>query len=418
MTENINKFGIKDIFSVIKKNIILILGLFFVSFSLFGLITIKKLLNTNKTNTNISKIYTASIDYYLEPKSEILNNENINFFRAIPDDFVAFLNTSACADYIYNRLLDIYNIGELAQNTYQDQTIENNSFQIKNIKNLYTVKREKNTMIVKVASFARDKKMCEDILKIIKEYTNFELKKVINSTKIQESNTIVQFLDSNQILEEYPDSNFNLEFNISKTKITKIIIKNLILPVFVLMFLLVFSLALFSYFNPTLNRMSDFCEYDIQILGELNQKNDEQYKYISNNIIDISKQENKKVFVFFSSIYNQNSTKKINLINIISKIQENISNKSIKTSLINNINLNLDDDKLAQKVDLESQNSDIILVCVPNILEKSEAFECAKTYKNIILIEKCLHSYYSNYEKIIFCLNQHKISPRGVIILN
>ena len=73
---------------------------------------------------------------------------------------------------------------------------------------------------------------------------------------------------------------------------------------------------------------------------------------------------------------------------------------------------------LSKKIDSESQDNDIIFVCIPNILEKSEAFECAKMCKNIILIEKCVKSKYSDYEKVIFYLNQNKISPKGVVILD
>ncbi|MBQ3092663.1 MAG: hypothetical protein IJC57_00115, partial [Clostridia bacterium] len=204
----------------------------------------------------------------------------------------------------------------------------------------------------------------------------------------------------------------------STTKTLRIIIKNLILPVFILMFLLIFTLSLFSYFNPTLNRMSDFSEYTIPIIGELNPKNVEKYKYIANSILDIFNTENKKIFVFTTSIHNKYLTRNFNIVNIIIKIQEIISNKNIKISFINNTNLNFSSDMLSKKIDSESQDNDIIFVCIPNILEKSEAFECAKMCKNIILIEKCVKSKYSDYEKVIFYLNQNKILPKGVIILD
>ena len=416
LAENINKFGIKDIFSVIKKNIVLISSLFFVFLFVFSLTTHKQIVN-NKDVIDDSKIYVASIDYYLEPKIELLNNENINFFRAIPDDFVALLNTHACKNYVYDELLSRHNIGDIEQKMLSN-TINNSDIATKNIENLYIAKREKNTMVVNLTSVSYDPEICKEILNVCNQYIDFKLKKSINQANIQPSNVIVQLSNPDKILEEYPELNFKFNQNNSKTKTLRIIIKNLILPVFILMFLLIFTLSLFSYFNPTLNRMSDFSEYTIPIIGELNPKNVEKYKYIANSILDIFNTENKKIFVFTTSIHNKYLTRNFNIVNIIIKIQEIISNKNIKISFINNTNLNFSSDMLSKKIDSESQDNDIIFVCIPNILEKSEAFECAKMCKNIILIEKCVKSKYSDYEKVIFYLNQNKISPKGVVILD
>ncbi|MBQ3092739.1 MAG: hypothetical protein IJC57_00515, partial [Clostridia bacterium] len=259
LAENINKFGIKDIFSVIKKNIVLISSLFFVFLFVFSLTTHKQIVN-NKDVIDDSKIYVASIDYYLEPKIELLNNENINFFRAIPDDFVALLNTHACKNYVYDELLSRHNIGDIEQKILSN-TINNSDIATKNIENLYIAKREKNTMVVNLTSVSYDPEICKEILNVCNQYIDFKLKKSINQANIQPSNVIVQLSNPDKILEEYPELNFKFNQNNSTTKTLRIIIKNLILPVFILMFLLIFTLSLFSYFNPTLNRMSDFSEY-------------------------------------------------------------------------------------------------------------------------------------------------------------
>ena len=143
LAENINKFGIKDIFSVIKKNIVLISSLFFVFLFVFSLTTHKQIVN-NKDMIDDSKIYVASIDYYLEPKIELLNNENINFFRAIPDDFVALLNTNACKNYVYYELLSRHNIGDIEQKMLSN-TINNSDIATKILK-IYILQNERKTL--------------------------------------------------------------------------------------------------------------------------------------------------------------------------------------------------------------------------------------------------------------------------------
>lgn len=143
--------------------------------------------------------------------------------------------------------------------------------------------------------------------------------------------------------------------------------------------------------------------------------NEENFKYLANNIIDISRNESKKVFGFTSSLSINN--KKINdlYINIPKNIYEIILNKGIKIKLIDNSMLELDNIKLKENLDFDINNYDLIFVCISNILQNSESFECAKVCKNIILVEKYMYSYYKNYEKILFYLGQFNIIPRGVI---
>ena len=60
MTQNINKFGVQDIWSVFKKNLILILIFSFFSCVIFGFATCKKMINIFKNSNSIennSQIY-------------------------------------------------------------------------------------------------------------------------------------------------------------------------------------------------------------------------------------------------------------------------------------------------------------------------------------------------------------------------
>lgn len=275
MTQNINKFGVQDIWSVFKKNLILILIFSFFSCVMFGFVTCKKMINIFKNSNSIennSQIYVASIDCYVEPSTEILSNENSNFCRAIPDDIIALLNSDICANYIYEKLLNLHTKEYLLNNTniISNENNTNKIITIDDVKNLYACKREKSTMLIKLSSFAYDKKLAEDILNFCREYTNLKLKKVMKYAQIHESKSTIKLINTEELLtENYMDANFEQKNNISKKNILKVVIKYFMLPVMALVFLLIFGLCLISYFNPNLNRMSDFCEYNVPVLGEV-----------------------------------------------------------------------------------------------------------------------------------------------------
>ncbi len=275
MTQNINKFGVQDIWSVFKKNLILILIFSFFSCTIFGFITCKKIINIFSNSNSIennSQIYVSSIDFYVEPSTEILSNENSNFCRAIPDDIIALLNSDICANYICEKLLNLHTKEYILNNTniILNKNNINKIITIDDIKNLYACKREKNTMLIKLSSFAYDKKLAQDVLDFCREYTNLKLKKVMKYAQIHESKSTTKLINTEELLSEnYVDINFKQQNNSSKKNILKIIIKYFVLPVIVLIFLLIFGLCLISYFNPNLNRMSDFCEYDVPVLGEI-----------------------------------------------------------------------------------------------------------------------------------------------------
>ncbi len=143
--------------------------------------------------------------------------------------------------------------------------------------------------------------------------------------------------------------------------------------------------------------------------------NEENFKYLANNIIDISKNESKKIFCFTSSL--SISNKKINdlYINVTQNIYKIILNKGIKIKIIDNSISKFDNIKLKEILKLDLESYDMIFVCISNVLQSSESFECAKICKNIILVEKYMYSYYKNYEKILFYLKNFNIIPRGVI---
>ncbi len=149
----------------------------------------------------------------------------------------------------------------------------------------------------------------------------------------------------------------------------------------------------------------------------------ESYKYIANNLICASKEENKNIFAFVSSSCNLNEIvinigeeagKKVKtlVVNVCfdDKVEGFSDSKDIKVISINGLAEKFKDDLLKYKSEF-----DLVLVSLNSILTKAEAFEYAKICKEIIIAEKCTECYYSDYENMLSGFKAAGINPRGVI---
>ena len=101
------KFGIMDVWSVIKKNIAIIFLVFLCCIALFGginLSRIKDSMTVVYTNNNNMNVSVAS--FYVQPIVDESLSEKIEsgFYKSLPDDYVAILNTDYCLEYLYNKL--------------------------------------------------------------------------------------------------------------------------------------------------------------------------------------------------------------------------------------------------------------------------------------------------------------------------
>lgn len=274
-------FGFKDIWIVLKKNKYLILVFISMLFIIFGFMSLKNILSTFKTgNSDGETIYAASVHYVLQPHIESIEGEKLDqdFYRSIPDDFVAILNSDECANYIYNNLSSIYSKDYIIKNTeLMLPNEEIKSLNLEAFKSIYKAQREKNTMIINLYGFSYKSELAKTILLICKNYVNEVARKKIKYADLEESMEVIKEVKSTSSLTLNDDStnslsttmNVNHSLSSKFKSVIKIMAKNLFLPSFGLTLLLVLLLIGISFINPTMNRKSDFCEYDVPILGEV-----------------------------------------------------------------------------------------------------------------------------------------------------
>ena len=272
-------FGFKDIWIVLKKNKYLILVFVSIFFVIFGFISLKNILSTLKTGKpNGDLLYASTVHYVVQPNKENIVGEKLDqdFYRSIPDDLVAILNSDECANYIKNSLCSIYSKDDIIKNTklvLLNQ--ETKDIDLETFKSVYKAHREKNTMVINLCSFSYNSDLSKAILLNCKNYINEVAMKKIKYADLEESTEVLKEVKSTSDLENSDKSDSSASVNVSNAKsskfksVVKIVIKNLFIPLFGLTILLLLLLIGLSFINPTMNRKTDFCEYDVPIIGEI-----------------------------------------------------------------------------------------------------------------------------------------------------
>lgn len=278
-------FGIMDILAAFRRYILIISIVVLGSTLIFGLRGMSKVKeifsNSHTTISNDMCISTSS--YYIDPitNDDTINNESMNYFRAIPDDFEAFLNSDSCLEYIYDRITNIYGKDHIIKNStigLDEQAIKPDDFNILSIKKLFTAERFENTMVVNISSYSYDEKLSDDILSACEDYINLSVLPNFNKVSIKYTGNSKKTLSPAQLSEFFKKSdnqitNSTTNTNVNHTKaIIVALIKNVAVPVFLVFVLCLMVLFIIALFNPTLNRKSDFSEYDIPVIGEIRNK--------------------------------------------------------------------------------------------------------------------------------------------------
>ena len=265
-------FGIKDIWVVIKKNIYLIMIIGAVFTALFSFITYHKIKSLNCSHQEGQPIYASSLSYYVQPNITDMQSEKTEweYYHSLPNDYVALLNTDACACYVYEGICKLYSDNYLKKNSELDvQNLKNLPF-VQSIKKLYKVKRYNNTMIFNVYALAYNEELSRSILSLLREYLEINVEKRIKESNLELSGEAIKIISSASELDD-DDEVKTVSAKASNTKaVIKLLIKNTFIPLIGVIIVLLFILILRAFFNPTLNRKSDFAEYDVPILGEIN----------------------------------------------------------------------------------------------------------------------------------------------------
>ena len=270
-------FGIRDVFSVIKKNRYLV-GAWIIGLSLlFGFITYKNLQDLRASSNNKELLNVVSASYYVKPN--VRNNASLekigsNLFKSLPDDFVAVLDTDAYTGYLSEKLLETYSGEYIVQKSNLEPKKNESKYLTQAVKSLYSAKRSKDSMVLNLYALSSDLELSETILNITKEYLEEHAEKQSGLVSLDFLGQTTKKVSSVQDLENSDEVSASTNVSssgkkVSKKDIIKAVIKSMIIPVGGLTLLLVFVLSLRAFFYPTLNRKSDFCEYEIPVIGEV-----------------------------------------------------------------------------------------------------------------------------------------------------
>ena len=262
-------FGLKDIWVVVKKNRNLIAVISALFLILFSFMTYSKLKNSNESSEDGEPLYASSLSYYVQPNilDENIESKDAEFYRGLPNDYVALLSTDSCASYVYENLIKIYSEEYLRKNSdFKPQNLD--SVQV--VKDLYKVKRYKNTMIFNVYAVAYNKDLSKSILNLLRQYLESNVGPKVKEASLELSGEAVRVVDSAEDLGADEEEAKSAVSSFSgKKKIMKVCIKNIVIPMIGILILLLFALIFKAFLNPTMNRKSDFAIYDVPVIGEI-----------------------------------------------------------------------------------------------------------------------------------------------------
>ncbi len=269
-------FGIMDIWSGFKKYKLIILTFIAVSFAFF-VVTFLLSFKRSSANSEINEdtIYISSASYYIEPSSEVLLASDPGIYRAIPSDYVAMLKTDFFRKYIFEKLTAIYSKQFIVENSGLNKSdISSNpeTMGIDSMNELYVVKQHSGSMVVEIFSMTYNEALSNSVQSICKEFLSTNVDEQTRNSSIKftgEANRVIKTSDLASEKFEKDDTR-NIIQTPTVTQLTfKLIIKKILVPVFLVVFLCFGFVILMGLLRPTLNRVSDFSEYDVPIIGEI-----------------------------------------------------------------------------------------------------------------------------------------------------
>ena len=276
-------FGIMDIFSMIKKykkilSIIIVISILLFSFK--GLKQIKNSFSSEYHN-EYSNVHLYTSSYHVEPIGDAVNYSKVDvgFYKALPGDYIAMLNSNQCMSYVYEKLTGLYDNNYIIENSLLKNSEDLN---ISHIGELYEAKQYESTMMINIYAVTYNEELSKTISDACNSYINENIIKFVKHSKIDYIGSTDQYLSLQQAHDELETLGYTLIEDTNKPStiktIIKILIKQVIFPIVLIIVLCLFLLFLIAFLNPVINRKSDFYEYDIPVIGEI--ENSEKLKEI------------------------------------------------------------------------------------------------------------------------------------------
>lgn len=279
-------FGVMDIWSGLKKYRYVVIIVVVSSILFFVGLNVIKVKNFAKNVYNKNEhIYISSSSYYVEPRIDTLTKYELSVYRSMPDDYIALLNTDFCKQYIYDNLSLMYSnqyivensgIGKDRDSMHEDADI------INSIKELYWVEKSANSMVLQLSSMTYSQELSRAVVNICQEFLLSNLNNQITTSYLKFSGEADRVIKSTDIFLENIDKEDKRKIVQPSTKVKyslMSIVKSTVIPIILVVIICVFVIIIIGLINPTINRISDFDEYDVPIIGEVkNYKNFKETK--------------------------------------------------------------------------------------------------------------------------------------------
>lgn len=278
------KFGIMDVWSVIRKNIVMLFLVLLGCIVIFGGFNLSRIKDSMKVvyTSNTMNMNVSIASFYVQPIMDEKSVDKIEsgFYKSLPDDYVAILNTDYCLEYLYNKILSKYTKEDIIKYTdigREEIPIKSENLNSQNVKGLYQCKRQSNTMIINLAAKSYNAELSKDILEYLKEFLTIYVDAKVKNADVEyigKSDKVVDFSNLSQqdkflLLDANAQSASPSQRSPLKSVLVSII-KCIIIPTILILFILISWLIIYAFLNPTLNRKSDFTPYKIPVIGEIN----------------------------------------------------------------------------------------------------------------------------------------------------
>ncbi|MDR1628418.1 MAG: hypothetical protein LBR79_06575 [Oscillospiraceae bacterium] len=278
------KFGIMDVWSVIRKNIVMIFLVLLGCIALFGGINLPRITDSMKVvyTNNTMNMNVSVASFYVQPIMDESSSDKIEsgFYKSLPDDYVAIINTDYCLEHLYGKILSKYAKEDIIKYTNigrEEVPVKPQNLNFQHIKDIYQCKRQANTMVINVAAKSYNEELSKDVLEYLKEFLIMSADGQIKNANIEyigKSDKVVDFSNLSQqdkllLLDSTAQSASPSQSSPLKFAVISII-KCIIIPTMLILFLLISYLIIYAFLNPTLNRKSDFTAYKIPVIGEIN----------------------------------------------------------------------------------------------------------------------------------------------------
>lgn len=251
------KFGFKDVcYNIWKYKFIFIV----VELVIVGLI-LKNYLITPSSEKNLQQQndqFLTSISYVVENADGTPRKyDNTSEANKLIVSYVALLKTDLCNDYISKKVLEVYKEKDLneflVENSENKEKNKNNKF-LNSIAKSVKVEQLENSSLINISVESLKKDLGE---KIISAYKEFLSENVIN----EKTGLNLKLLGLNQ----NSTASEKQTVKVSKTFIIKKLFIYSVLAMTILAVIVCFKVL----FYPTLNRKSDFADYNVPVISEI-----------------------------------------------------------------------------------------------------------------------------------------------------